>query len=452
LSTAAPGWRLPTSQMALFGGLVMPFALMQGPGIAILPNMYAQSFGIALTEISLALLISRLLFDALGSLLIGALSDRTRSRFGRRKPWLVAGAMLGIFGIVQLYAPEGRPGAWHLAIWMSIVYLAWNMFEVPYTAWSNELARGYEDRVRINLWRQGFQIAGVLVMAWLPFLVSANSEVDWDVLRWVTWVTAVSMPLVLLVALRSLPQGVVIEDRVRLGWRQALTAVAANRPFAVFLGFTVLLQVAAGMSGALFFLFYTTHLGLGSWFGMFITITTAVSLAALPLWMRLIERTSKNRMLLVACTGFALTLPAVHFMSPGPLALPMYAAYDALWILWYGGIEVASRAMLGDVADYGTLKTRRERMGEYVAIWTLVVRSTQALAAALAFAVAGWYGYEPAAGTQDASAIFGLQLSLGGIPMLFAVAAAAVCLALPLTRARHEIVRRRLERLSQRRA
>lgn len=450
MSPHAAESRLPTSRLALFGGMVLPFALMQGPGIAILPNMYAESFGIALTEISLALLFSRLLCDALGSLVIGALSDRTRSRFGRRKPWLVAGAALGIFGIVQLYTPVGKPGAWHLALWMSFVYLAWNMFEVPYTAWGNELARGYEERVRINLWRQGFQVAGVLVMAWLPFFVSAKNEVDWDVLRAVTWVTAISMPLVLLVALRNLPRGDVVESTVRLTWRQAVAAVVANRPFAVFLGFTVLLQVAAGMSGALFFLFYTSHLGLGSWFGLFTTITTVVALCSLPLWMKLMERSSKNRMLQVACIGFALTLPTVHFMAPGPLALPMYAAYDAMWMLWYGGIEVASRALLGDVVDYDTLKTRRERTGEYVAIWTLVVRSTQALAASLAFAVAGWYGYDPSASSQDANAIFGLKLSLGGMPMIFAIAAAGVALLLPMTRARHAVVRRQLDRRAAR--
>lgn len=438
--------RLPTAQLAAYGALAMPFALMQGPGLAILPNMYAESFGIALTEVSLALLISRLLCEALGSLLVGVLSDHTRSRFGRRKPWVVAGAMLGVFGVMQLYVPTGRPDAWHMALWLSFVYLAWNMFDVPYTAWGNELSHQYEDRARVVMWRQGFSLAGVLVLAWLPLAVSPTNEIDWGVLRWVAMSSVVLLPLAVAVALQTVPQGPHLERQVRLTWRQAIKTVAGNRPFAVFLAFTVMVQVAVGMSSALFFLYFSTYLGLGSWFPLFATTTTVVSLVAIPLWMRLIQRTSKNRMLVVAACGFVVTLPLVHFMAPGPGALVAYMAYDAMWGLFYGGIETASRAMLGDIVDYDTLRTGRERTGEYVALWSLVVKGTQALAASLAFAVAGWYGYDAASKANGDGAIFGLNLSQGGLPMLFALAGLGIAVALPMTRKRHDVVRRRLER------
>jgi Na+/melibiose symporter-like transporter len=449
---AASPPRLPNAQLAAYGALAMPFSLMQGPGLAILPNMYAESFGIALTQVSLALLISRLLCEALGSLLVGVLSDHTRSRFGRRKPWVVAGAMLGVFGVMQLYVPSGRPDAWHMALWLSFVYLAWNMFDVPYTAWGNELSHQYEDRARVAVWRQGFSLAGVLVLAWLPLVVSPTHEIDWGVLRWVAMISVVLLPLAVAHALRVVPQEMHLQRQARLTWRQAIKTVAGNRPFAVFLAFTVMVQVAVGMSSALFFLYFSTYLGLGSWFPLFATTTTAVSLLAIPLWMRLIRRTSKNRMLVLASCGFVFTLPLVHGMSPGPGALLIYMAYDALWGLCYGGIETASRAMLGDIVDYDTLKTRRERTGEYVALWSLVVKGTQALAASLAFAVAGWYGYDAAAKSNDADAIFGLNLSQGGLPMMFALGGLALAWIMPMTRRRHDTVRRRLERRMVRQA
>jgi Na+/melibiose symporter-like transporter len=408
--------------------------------------MYAESFGISLTDISVALLVSRLLCESLGSLLVGALSDRTHTRFGRRKPWIVAGSLLGVFGVAQLYSPVGHPGAWHLALWMSFVYLAWNMFDLPYTAWGNELTRDYEDRARLSLWRQGFTVAGVLGLAWLPLAVSPTHEIDWEVLRWVTWISAISLPIVVAYAISVVPRGPHVESQVRLTWRQALKTVATNRPFAFFLAFGVLFALAAGMSAALFFLFYTSYLGLGSWFPLFTTTTTLVSLLSLPLWMRLIRNTSKNRMLVVASTGFVFTLPMVHLMTPGPNALWMYALYDAMWTLFYGAFEVATRAVLGDIIDYDTFKTRRERAGEYCAIWAFVVRGTLAVSASLGFAVAGWYGYDPSAAENGPEAVLGLKLSLGAVPLVFAIAAAGVALLQPMTRARHDIVRRRLER------
>ena len=446
------GTTIPWQQRLAFTAVAAPVALMQGPGLAILPNMYAEHFGIAMAEISLALLFSRLVFESLGALVVGLSSDHTHTRWGRRKPWIAAGCLLGLIGIVQLYMPTGRPSALHLALWMCVVYLAWNMIDVPYTAWSNELTRDYEERSRLSVWRQAFSVAGILGLAWLPLWVSKNTEVDWDVLRSVAWTSIVLLPLVVGWALWRVPRGEVTELQPRLGLRRAVKTVAENKPFAMFLLFTVVLQLAVGMSAALFFLFYTSYLGLGSWFPFFTTSTVLVSLLAMPLWMALLKRTSKNRMLLVSTLGFAAGLPLVHVIEPGPRALVIYAAYDALWMLFYGAVEVASRALLGDIIDYDTLKTGNERAGEYAAIWTLVNRTMQAVGASAAFAVAGWFGYEASAASHSADAIFGLKLTLGGLPAVIALVAAGLVMVLPMTRHRHDVIRRRLARRARRAA
>jgi GPH family glycoside/pentoside/hexuronide:cation symporter len=440
--TVALAWQ----QRLAFTGIAAPVALMQGPGLAILPNMYAQDFGIALVDIALALLLSRLIFESLGALAVGVLSDRTRTRWGRRKPWIVAGAVLGLVGVFQLYMPVGRPGALHLAFWMCVVYLAWNMFDVPYTAWGNELTRDYDERSRLAVWRQGFSVAGLLGMAWLPLWVSDNSEIDWNVLRWVAWASAVLLPLAVGWALWRVPNGAVQQTQRHLGWRQAIKTVAVNKPFRALLLLAVLLNLAMGMSAAMFFLFYTSYLGLGSWFPFFVTCTVLISLLSMPLWMALLKRTSKNRLLLVGTLGFVAGLPLVHAIEPGPGALPLYAAYDALWMLFYGAVEVASRALLGDVIDYDTLKTGQERSGEYVAVWNVVTRAMLAVGASAAFAVAGWFGYDPSAASQSAQGILGLKLTMGGLPAAIAALSVALVLLLPMTRERHDVIRRRLAR------
>jgi Na+/melibiose symporter-like transporter len=151
-----------------------------------------------------------------------------------------------------------------------------------------------------------------------------------------------------------------------------------------------------------------------------------------------------------ATLGFAAGLPLVHLIEPGPHALVIYAAYDAMWMLFYGAVEVASRALLGDMVDYDTLKTGNERSGEYVALWTLVTRATQAVGASAAFAVAGWFGYEASASSHSAEAIFGLKLTLGGLPAAIALVAAGLVMVLPMTRHRHDVIRRRLARRARR--
>jgi GPH family glycoside/pentoside/hexuronide:cation symporter len=439
-------------QRIAFTFLAAPFALMQGPGIAILPNMYAEQFGIALTDIALALLLSRLIFDSLGSLVIGLLSDHTHTRWGRRKPWIVAGSVLGLLGILELYSPSGHPGAFHLGMWMCVVYLAWNMFDIPYSAWANELTRDYVERSRLAVWRQGFSVTGILMLAWMPLVVSKNTEIDWNVLSWVTKISWVLLPLAVAWTIWKVPKGEVTELQPKLGWVKALKTIASNRPFALFLAFTVVCQLAVGISAAMFFLFYSSYLGLGSWFPFFSTSTVVVSLISMPIWIAVLKRTSKNTLLLCGSIGFALSLPLAHIIDPGPNALFLYAVYDATWMLFYGAIDIASRAMLGDIVDYDTLKTGNERSGEYFALWALVTRTMQAIGASVAFAVAGWYGYDASAASNDAQAIFGLKLSLGGVPGAIALVSAALVVFLPMTHARHDVIRRRLERRAARKA
>ena len=72
-----------------YGAASGPFEMLRGPGVAILPALYAKEFGFALTALSLAMLLLRL-SDGLTDVAVGVLSDRTRSRWGPRKPWLLA--------------------------------------------------------------------------------------------------------------------------------------------------------------------------------------------------------------------------------------------------------------------------------------------------------------------------------------------------------------------------
>src|ERR1700677_3881776 len=99
--------RVPVSW--LFGSFALPFMIMQGPGLAILPNLYAEHFHFNLATLGVTLLLVRIVFDALLNPIVALCSDRTESRFGQRKPWLLAGAALGTVGIFNLYVPGDAP-------------------------------------------------------------------------------------------------------------------------------------------------------------------------------------------------------------------------------------------------------------------------------------------------------------------------------------------------------
>ena len=92
------------TQLVLFSLPWVVSAVMHGPVAGVLPALYSEQFALDLTFIGTVLLIARV-FDAVTDPMIGFLSDRTVSRFGKRKPWITAGAALTVFALWFLYRP-----------------------------------------------------------------------------------------------------------------------------------------------------------------------------------------------------------------------------------------------------------------------------------------------------------------------------------------------------------
>src|SRR5690606_5914935 len=160
---------LPPSRLLAFGLVNLPLSMLMSPTAAILPNFYLEYSAVTLAGLASATLIARV-FDGLTDPLIGYLSDRS----GRRKPWMIAGAVLAAGGAWFLYQPAADAGLAQLLGWYLVVTLGWTLVEIPHTAMAAELSRDYDERSRIALWRQllGF-VGGVLFMA-SPMLLAGG--------------------------------------------------------------------------------------------------------------------------------------------------------------------------------------------------------------------------------------------------------------------------------------
>ena len=135
-----------------------------------LPFVYSRDLGLDLADIGIILMLARIT-DVITDPLIGYLSDRTDTRFGKRKPWLAAGALVMMISAWQLFAPSGTVTNWHLLIWSMLLWLGWTMINIPYFAWGAELSDDYNERTRITGWRQAFGYLGERERAPDSFLV-----------------------------------------------------------------------------------------------------------------------------------------------------------------------------------------------------------------------------------------------------------------------------------------
>jgi GPH family glycoside/pentoside/hexuronide:cation symporter len=121
-----------------YGSVAFALGMPTLPLLIYLPTIYAEQIGLGLTATGIAIFIARI-FDVVSDPIIGILSDQTETSFqkkwGRRKPLIFFGGILGILGTIYLLNPSADSGTVYLAMWAAILYLGWTMISIPYLAW-----------------------------------------------------------------------------------------------------------------------------------------------------------------------------------------------------------------------------------------------------------------------------------------------------------------------------
>ena len=121
------------TKLIAFAALALPLAGVTMPITAFVPAFYASQMGLSLATIGVALMALRIA-DVFVDLLIGYLSDATKTKYGRRRPWIAAGVVLLIPAIWMCYAPVGDVTIAYLMIWAGLAYIGWSLVNIPYSA------------------------------------------------------------------------------------------------------------------------------------------------------------------------------------------------------------------------------------------------------------------------------------------------------------------------------
>ena len=155
-----------------YGAAAFALGMPTIPLLIHLPPVYAEELGLGLTATGTALFAARFV-DVITDPVIGAVSDRLKSPFGRRKPLIALGALVGALGVLLLLNPLEDAGALYLAGWASVLYLGWTLINIPYLAWGADLHTAYDRRARLTGIRESFMLAGILVAGVIPAVGAA---------------------------------------------------------------------------------------------------------------------------------------------------------------------------------------------------------------------------------------------------------------------------------------
>lgn len=143
------------------------------PVYVYIPKFYTDTLGVSVAAVGIILLVIRL-FDAVTDPLIGIISDRTVTRFGRRRPMILAGAIFVSISIIFLFNPPGMnsdSATYWFAAFMFLLFLSWTIIAVPYESLGPELTFDYNERTSLFGIRDGFLLGGILAAAASPVII-----------------------------------------------------------------------------------------------------------------------------------------------------------------------------------------------------------------------------------------------------------------------------------------
>ncbi|MCY1672742.1 MFS transporter [Novosphingobium sp. SL115] len=378
-------------------------------------------------EIAGYLLMISKLADAVIDVVVGSMSDNARTRWGRRKPFMLAGGLLSAASFLMLFAPPVM-GQGALMVWMAAALLiystAYSLFNVPYMALPAELTDGFHERTRLISFRTVFvSIGQVLAMAATAALVQSGGGgregfatmglVMALVIGGAMTATALSVPV------RHAPESMKRATSHMPDMAQ-LRAIVANRPFMMLLGAKVFQFLSFASVASTMLLFMLNVVGIGYDGQIVLSMTqNLVTALAMPLWVWTGKRIGKRRTYLVGVVLFSAA--ALSWLTADSSITTLGIVLRAIVSgLGSGALILMSISMLGDTQAYDRLLTGQAREGLLSSAIAVVEKVSFALGVAVLGVFLRWLNYVPTTGgqiiEQPASAILALKLGFAVIP------------------------------------
>jgi Na+/melibiose symporter-like transporter len=427
--------------LAAFAGPSLPFAALGLPLIVHLPTFFARSLGLPLAAITAMFFVARIL-DIGADPFIGMWIDKTRTRIGRFKPWIIAGGLLLMVATWLCFLPVPGASLPYLAICLVGIYVAFSVVVLAQTSWAAVLSANYNERSRVYGWWQFGNVVGILLVLLLPVIVAARGGTEAQGVAAMGLFIVVLIPITVGLAVWLLPEPRVVgECHATLKDYFAFFKLASIRRLMLT---DLLYGLAPGITGALALFYFTTvkAMDLGQ-ANILIFAYFAAGLAGSPLWSWAALKLGKHRALALAGLVYAAAYVGVWAAPAGDFG--MAVASMLLVGLPFPAGQILIRAMMADIGDEERLESGEDRSAMLFALMTLTNKLGTALSTVVLLPLA-WVGFQQATGaTNTASALNTLSGLFVILPILLLVASSLIIRRFPIDEARQKQVRAALE-------
>lgn len=379
---------------------------------------YADVVKLAPALVGAAIAASRF-WDALTDPVMGYVSDTTRTRWGRRRPFVIGAAVpLGLSYGALFMPPRGwgdNAVFFYLLLTYGLLFTVFTVFATPYFAWGAELVRDYHERTVLVQMRGLFAIVGGIIGAATPIWIAGrfgDQRTGFAVMAAVMGALITAAALASGIGIRETPPPARPRRPSLQHFFTGMRQTAANRAFAmVFITFC-LMTLAGAIAQSVHLILIKYWLAMYDFFPALALVFALSAAVSFPLWLKLSQRIGKRRALLCALLISCVTPYGWLLMRPGArLGMVVFFAIAGLAA---GSMTLAVSSAV-DLVDQDELETGERREGAYFGLWALGLKSTSAVGALLGGVLLGWAGYH-ANTVQAPGTLLWLRVIAGPLP------------------------------------
>ncbi|HSM82877.1 MAG TPA: MFS transporter [Nodosilinea sp.] len=422
-----------------------------GPGMT--ANLLAFSFLIFLTTAAglspvaagSVLAIGRI-WDAVNDPFIGYLSDNTRTRWGRRYPWIVLGALpFGVTFFLTWLVPDWGDTAkfWYYVVMSLLFQVFYTVVNLPYTTLTAELTKDYDERTELTAFRLGSSLFGAIAALGLGLVITQSIEdirQQYLVLGGICAVLSV-LPLLWCVwgtypyAVQRNALQPAADAEQALPFGQQVKIALSNRAFLFVVGIYLFAWLALQMTASIIPFYATFWMGLDSYF-LAALLVQGTAIVMMVVVNQLSRRLGKQEVFYIGIGTWVIAQIALFFVQPGQVA----ALYLLCVVISFGVATayVVPWAMLPDVIELDELNTGQRREGIFYAFMTLLQKVGLALGLFLVSLALQFSGFISEATQQPESALLAIRIFIGPVPMVLLVLSMLLTRFYPITRQKHQ--------------
>lgn len=420
-------------------------------GASLLLNGFAyMALFFLTTELGIAAALAGILigaskvWDAVSNPAMGWLSDRTETRWGRRRPFLLLGAVVASVAFAALYStpPTLSPEATLIYASCALVLIGtgYTIFNVPYMAMPAEMISSYQERSLMMSYRVFFIGVGTFVGGGaarkIVELAGGGAE------GYATFGVTIGLGIFICMTLcflgtrnapftrRESAQSLSLGEQWRLG--------LGNRPFVLLLGvkFTQLLGLAAATATLIFVVRFVMHKeNAGSLMLWYVLVSSVIQIVTIPVWLALARRYEKRATYMLATAIFSLATLSWLLVTPEEPAVFFYLR-AAVKGFAAAGLLLMGQSMLPDTIEYDYRRTGLRREGVFSGLYSFVEKAAFAFAPAITGLVLGYFGFVSKAPTQSPTALTGILIAAGVLPAIYFALSLPLLMRYDLTEAR----------------